>query len=156
MALRWVRFGAGATIALLIVRPNNSLKTEVHMFLVTWQVGQAMPGATTLTLMCTVDTVHHIVNGSGEVFFDQPVSVRSQLRGSYRRVGIFGHKGYAVAIDGHDSQGVHNLKLHMVMAEDWQSGNGSYSYRRPDGNWIHIGEQPVTKVENAQPAGVGG
>ena len=131
------------------------------MFLVTWQVGGGKPGASSVTLACTVDTVNRVINGTGSVFNDTPNGIRSHVRGSYRQLGLFGRRGHVVTIDGFQPiyygdaarpNEMQNLHVKMALSEDWQTGQGSFSYfDHVNNKWEHVDDVTVQVIPNAGP-----
>jgi hypothetical protein len=136
---------------------------ETGLFLVKYQVGTGAPGAPTLNLSLTVNTVHKTIHGIGEVTqaVNPPVHVHTRVDGTYIQMLILGGPGILVEAtgmphvhwpdrrrgQGHGPVILPNFFLRMVLS-DWESGGTAYyRYQNAEGEWVEVNDAPVKKVD---------
>jgi hypothetical protein len=134
---------------------------NVGLFLVRYRIGTGLPGAPTLDLALTVDTVDRVINGSGRLTqaTNPPLNQRLRAHGSYGVIPMPPEPKIAANLVGYPTVdwpphgGIGpvippNLYLHMVLDEGFRTGVASYRYRTPDpsGAWIEVNGVPVRQV----------
>lgn len=135
-----------------------STAQNVGLFLVRYDVGTGAPGAPTLTLALTVNTVDQTINGAGRLSqaINPPLDLRMNVHGTYVRLPMPPAPGIAAHLTGypalhwphHGGIGpvlLPELDLHMHLDGDFHAGTASYRYRAPSGQWIEVNGVPVRK-----------
>lgn len=135
-----------------------SAAQNVGLFLVRYDVGTRLPGAPTLTLALTVNTVDRTINGGARVTqaVSPPLDLRMNVHGTYASLPLPPAPGIVASLTGYPA--VHwphhggigpvlpaVLDLHMQLDSDFQGGVASYRYLAPNGEWIEVNGVPVRK-----------
>ncbi|ENY73122.1 hypothetical protein G114_04133 [Aeromonas diversa CDC 2478-85] len=142
---------------------DTQINTKTGLFLASFQIGKAMPGAPLLHLNLAVYTPGETVTGVSHVTqaTNPPLDVASELKGQYTYMTVMPNKSHIlVTAQGypivkwpqHGGLGPviqPNLELRMVLSDDWKSGTANYKYQ--DGNqvWHEVKDVPVTLVPAA-------
>lgn len=131
---------------------------NVGLFLVRYHVGTGLPGAPTLTLALTVNTVDHTINGAARLTqaISPPLDLRMNVHGTYAPIPMLPAPGIIANLTGYPA--VHwppgagigpvilpDLDLHMQLDTDFQGGVASYRYLAANGQWIEVTGVPVRK-----------
>lgn len=132
---------------------------SVGLFLVHYRIGTGQPGAPTLNLALTVNTVDHVINGGGRLAqaTNPPLDLRMQVHGTYGSLPMPPEPKVVVHLTGYPALNwpphggigpvlLQDLDLHMLLDGDFQRGNASYRYRAPNGEWIEVNDVPVRKA----------
>ena len=142
----------------------------VGLFIGSWETGKDRNStAPKLTLDLMFDAVNGRVNGYGnvsaEVSTNPPLDIHSRCDGEYTYLTVMPeHNQIIITLVGypttqwapHGGLGLvlePNLKVHMLLTSDWESGTATYSYRTFDDQWHQIESVPVHKRAVAAQAG---
>jgi hypothetical protein len=138
---------------------NAAQKTG--LFIVSYLVGNEMPGAPLLHLHFAVNTVDKVISGQGQVTqaINPPLDVRSNIYGDFTYMTVMGPKTSILitatgvpAIQWPTGGGIGpvlppNLSLRMVLDDGWKSGTASYRYQIGD-TWHELTDVPVKAINN--------
>jgi hypothetical protein len=131
---------------------------NIGLFLVRYNVSTGLPGAPTLTLALTVNTVDRTMNGGARLTqaTNPPLDRRMNVHGTYVPLPMPPAPGIAANLTGYPALGwpsgggggpviPADLILHMQLDSDFQGGRASYRYLAPNGEWIEVNDVPVRK-----------
>lgn len=137
---------------------TTSTAQNVDLFLVRYHVGTGLPGAPTLTLALSVNTVDHMINGGARLTqaINPPLDLRMQVHGTYAVIPLPPGPGIVVSLTGYPA--LHwppgggigpvllpDLHLHMQLDSEFQRGMATYRYLGPNGQWTEVNGVPVRK-----------
>ncbi len=116
-------------------------------------------GGVSLTTNLIIDTENRQVLGTSQVFqsINPPLDVQSNLSGEFTQMTVMhGHSRILLTATGYPKDEIWvlvmgaptplfpaNLKLRMVLEEDWKKGIATYSYRDAEGNMVEMKNIPV-------------
>ncbi len=116
-------------------------------------------GGVTQTINLIIDTLNREVIGTSQVFqsTNPPLDVQSNLYGEFTYMTVMhGHSRILLTATGYPKNEIWplvmgvptplfpaNLKLRMVLDEDWKRGIATYSYRDRDGKMVEMINIPV-------------
>ncbi|MGL6051845.1 MAG: DUF1842 domain-containing protein [Aeromonas salmonicida] len=142
---------------------NAITDTKTGLFLASFEIGKAMPGAQLLHLNLAVYTPGETVNGVAHLTqaTNPPLDMASELKGQYTYMCVMPKQchilvtaqGYPI-IKWPQSGGIGpviqpNFELRMVLGEDWKSGTANYKYQDNHQVWHEVKDAPVTLVPTA-------
>lgn len=120
------------------------------MFHVSYKIGEEKIGAIKFNISLFGDAPTRKLSGPGRIF--QPVSppfeLFSQLRGEYSYMCTQESCKILLVLDGFDTEGKLNVKLRIILEDNWKTGTASYEFLR-DVKWELVENVPV-KIANSQ------
>ncbi|QEH31573.1 hypothetical protein OJF2_00380 [Aquisphaera giovannonii] len=144
------------------------MSPTVGLFLITWSIGTAQPGAPTLTLACTVNTPHEVLNGMGVIqqAINPPLDFHTYVHGTYTDMTVMPDKTHILVVatgfpvqqpvilpPGHIGPAFEpNFHLRMVLDKDFKSGVANFQYLDGQG-WHKVKNAPVKVIPNAAAPG---
>lgn len=142
----------------LIMKQSSNQRSDIRI--IAYKIGNNMPGAPLFKVQLFVDPSGKRVAGHGHISqATKPrVSIDTNLEGHYsymctmKRCDILVHAtGYPIMHwPKHAGVGpviLPNVRLTMVLSEDWQSGTANYTYYDSNGNPVEITGVPVKAVD---------
>lgn len=137
-------FATAAGTAALAAAPAQA-QTQVGLFNSCYQVGTGLAGAPTLQLNLVVSTPTHKVSGIGQITqaVNPPKDIHSELSGVYSEMTVMPNTTHIQVRLASPQPGAMDVLL--VLAKDWKSGEGEFSYR--DGaNTVNITKATAKQV----------
>lgn len=150
---------------------------QVGFFIVSYQIGGEMPGASSFVVHLTVNTPARTITGQGRITnysILPPLDLSTKLHGDFTYMTVeppstsilVNLTGYPV-VSWPPGIGIGpvipaDVDLRMVLDGSWQSGTANYRYTRDGQTWRSVSNAPVHKIEpptgtaNSTVAGVGG
>ena len=133
---------------------------ETGLFIVSYLVGNEMPGAPLLHLDLMVSTPNKEVTGKGVVTqaINPPLNVVSKVSGDFTYMTVMPKNTHIlVVLTGYPnikwpSGGgigpviLPNLHVRMVLTDDWQGGTANFTYVDAHGASHEIDSVPVKKI----------
>lgn len=142
---------------------NATTDTKTGLFLATFDIGKAIPGAPLLRLNLSVYTPGETLNGVAHLTqtTNPPLEQASEVKGQYTYMCVMPKQchilvtaqGYPI-IKWPQHAGIGpvilpNFELRMVLSEDWKSGTANYKYQDNQQKWHEVKDAPVTLVPAA-------
>jgi len=138
---------------------------EAGLFLVNYEIGSGLFGATSFKLSMTVFQSECTVNGSGQInqSTNPPNKVRTKFGGSFHSLTIADNEMILIKTTGYPvihwppQSGIGpaimpNLELCMALQSDWNTGTANFKYRSKifDGidDWVEVKDVPVKVSAN--------
>ncbi|MGL5814149.1 DUF1842 domain-containing protein [Aeromonas sp.] len=142
---------------------NATTDTKTGLFLATFDIGKAIPGAPLLRLNLSVYTPGETLSGVAHLTqaTNPPLDQASDVKGQYTYMCVMPKQchvlvtaqGYPI-IKWPQHAGIGpvilpNFELRMVLSEDWKSGTANYKYQDNQQKWHEVKDAPVTLVPAA-------
>lgn len=142
---------------------NATTDTKTGLFLATFDIGKAQPGAPLLRLNLSVYAPGETLNGVAHLTqaTKPPLDQASDVKGQYTYMCVMPKQchilvtaqGYPI-IKWPQHAGIGpvilpNFELRMVLSEDWKSGTANYKYLDSNQKWHEVKDAPVTLVPAA-------
>ena len=139
---------------------GKEAEKKTGLFLACYEIGGEMPGAPLFKIHFAVYAPDETLSGTGHITLTTkpPLDIGTMLVGQYTYMCVMPKtchilitaSGYP-PVEWPSWGGVgpvipSNVKLTMVIGDDWKSGTANYSYRDQQGNWVDIKDAPVKLV----------
>ena len=126
---------------------------RVGLFPISYEIGGALPGAPLFTMHLGVFTPGETVSGMGHVTqaISPPLDVGTALHGTFTYMTVMPKNTHIlVTMTGYPITGVTtgrehgpNVKLRMVLNDDWEAGTANYKYLDHAGEWREVKDAAV-------------
>ncbi|RXZ43940.1 DUF1842 domain-containing protein [Crenobacter cavernae] len=129
------------------------------LFIVSYQIGDAKPGAPLFHVNLSVNTVDRTVGGSGQVTqaTNPPLNIHvSALHGEYNYLTVQPNESHILVVA--KGEVAHNfpppaigtillpVELRLVLSHDWKTGTAYYKYPNVEGKQVTVENAPVKAV----------
>lgn len=114
---------------------------KTGLFIVAYEIGTAAIGAQQLELNLSVYTPNYKVNGQGVIkqSVNPPLDVHTELTGDFTYMTVMPNITHILVV----LEGSNDVKIRMVLSNDWASGTANYSYIDNQGKKISLENIPV-------------
>jgi hypothetical protein len=137
---------------------------KTGLFIVSYTVGNEIPGAPLLNLDLMVNTPNKEINGAGSVTqaINPPLDVKSKISGDYSYMTVMPNSTHILLVltgypnikwpkgGGIGPVIMPNLEVRLVLNDDWKSGTGNFTYTDNEGEKQEIEGVPVKLVASKQ------
>ncbi|WP_437949534.1 DUF1842 domain-containing protein [Sorangium sp. So ce296] len=134
--------------------------SRTGLFLVNYDIGTLAIGSPNLTLSLTVNTVHKLVNGFGQITqaVSPPLDLHTRVDGSFTYMTVMPDVTHILVVatgyppvqwppgGGIGPVLQPNFELRMVLDKGWQGGTASYSFVEASGRRVEIEKAVVTSA----------
>ena len=133
------------------------MSQPIGLFLAVYDIGENQPGAPLFAVRLTVHPPTKTVMGAGQITqtTNPPLDIGTRLEGRYTAMTVMPKSTHILlTATGYPFISAPpigpvlfpNVQLHMVLAENWQSGTANYEYLDAQGRWRSVEHAPVKAV----------